>query len=66
MSDAVFKVITTQLMTIVLLLGPVVLILLLGKRWGLKNWTQIGLAIGWIAIALIIMQATIWGGVPGA
>jgi hypothetical protein len=66
MSDAVFQVIGTQLLTIVLLLGPVVVILLMGKRWGLKNWTQIGLAIGWIGVALLVLQATVWGSVPGA
>ena len=65
-SEAVFKVIGTQLVTIVFLIGPAMLLLLAGKKYGWGNWTQIGLAVGWIALALIILQTTLWGGLPGA
>lgn len=64
MSEEVFRFIGTQLFTIVFLLGPTMLLLLAGKRYGWNNWTQIGLAVGWIVIALIVLQTTVWNSLP--
>jgi hypothetical protein len=61
MSEEIFRFIGTQLFTIVFLLGPAMLLLLAGKKYGWNNWTQIGLAVGWIIIALIVLQMTVWG-----